>query len=186
MPVLVPTQPPVRWAWGWPGMQQTDHSCPFTVALRLSVCVELNLHSPACLHGTQRNNVTDTTLHWKHWIRFVSEDWLLHTYCWVQFANDSVFSSLKWWLGCCVFLWVCMMQGRSIWSPSYSSKKVDNATFFFFPPILHSTEAGAFLLCDFLEYCPRGERKGLHHFHMFVFLGVHFTAFGVLSMLWMQ
>ena len=25
------------------------------------------------------------------------------------------------------------------------------------------------------------ERKSLHHFHMFVFLGVHFTAFGVLE-----
>ena len=25
------------------------------------------------------------------------------------------------------------------------------------------------------------DRKSLHHFHMFVFLGVHFTAFGVLA-----
>ena len=31
--------------------------------------------------------------------------------------------------------------------------------FFFFPPILDSTEARAFLFCDFLEYCPRGEKK---------------------------
>ena len=26
-------------AGGWPGMKQTDHSCPFTVVLRFSVCV---------------------------------------------------------------------------------------------------------------------------------------------------
>ena len=25
------------------------------------------------------------------------------------------------------------------------------------------------------------ERKSLHHFHMFVFMGVHFNAFGVLE-----
>jgi len=52
--------------------------------------------------------------------------------------------------------------------------------FFFFPPILDSTEAGAFLFCDFLEYNPRGEKK-YATFYMFVFLGVHFTAFGVLQ-----
>jgi len=31
--------------------------------------------------------------------------------------------------------------------------------FLFHPPILDSTEAGAFLFCDFTEYCPRGEKK---------------------------
>ena len=31
--------------------------------------------------------------------------------------------------------------------------------FLFLPPILDSTEAGAFLFCDFTEYCPRGEKK---------------------------
>ena len=52
--------------------------------------------------------------------------------------------------------------------------------FLFPPPILDSTEAGAFLFCDFMEYCPRGEKK-LHHFRMFVFMGVHFNDFGVLE-----
>ena len=31
--------------------------------------------------------------------------------------------------------------------------------FLFFPPILDCTEDGAFFFCDFLEYCPRGEKK---------------------------
>jgi len=52
--------------------------------------------------------------------------------------------------------------------------------FFLFPPILNSTEASAFLYCDFLEYCPRGQKK-LNYFHMFVFSGVHVTTFGVLE-----
>jgi len=52
--------------------------------------------------------------------------------------------------------------------------------FFFFPPILDSTEAEAFLFCDFMEYCPRGEKK-CAPFSLFVFWGVHFNAFGVLE-----
>jgi len=53
--------------------------------------------------------------------------------------------------------------------------------FFFFLPIQDSTEEGAFPFWDFLEHCPRGEKKSLHHLHVFVFLGVHFTAFSVLE-----
>jgi hypothetical protein len=45
-----------------------------------------------------------------------------------------------------------------------------------FPPILVSTEAGTFLLGILSQ---RREKFG--HFHMFVFLGVHFTASGVLE-----
>jgi len=113
------------------------------------VCVELNLHSPECLHGTHRNNFTDTRL---QLITFLSEEWLLHTYCWVQLA--SAIPGHKWqcfflpWIGglvaasFCGFVWipvpfsatqfeaVWMMQGRSIWSPNFSSKRVDSATFF--------------------------------------------------------
>ena len=125
-----------------------DHSYPFTVVLRLCVCVELNLHSPECLHSLHRNNFTYTRLHWKHWIRFLSEEWLLQTYCRVQLA--SAFLGHKW--QClffpelvaefCRFVWtpvafsatqfeaVWVMYGRSIWSPSFSNKRVDNATFF--------------------------------------------------------
>ena len=33
---------------------------------------------------------------------------------------------------------------------------------------------------DFLEYCSRGEQS-FDHFHMFVFLEAHFTAFGLLE-----
>ena len=51
---------------------------------------------------------------------------------------------------------------------------------FFFPPILDSTEVGAFLFCDFLEYCPRGEKK-FAPFSYVCFSGAHFTAFGVLE-----
>ena len=93
---------------------EADHSWPFTVVLRLNVCVELNLHFPECLHDTHRNNFTDTRLHWKYWIRFLSKEWLLHTYCWVHLASAILghkwprFSSLNWWIGCCIFLWVCM------------------------------------------------------------------------------
>ena len=81
---------------------EADHSCPFTVMLRLSecVCVELNLHFPECLHGTHRNNCTDTWIQWKQWIRFLSEEWLLHTYCWVQLV--PAFPGHKW--QCFLFL----------------------------------------------------------------------------------
>jgi len=51
--------------------------------------------------------------------------------------------------------------------------------FFFFPAILDSTEAGAFLFCDFLEYSLRGEKTFAPF--SYVFLGVHFTAFGALE-----
>ena len=53
--------------------------------------------------------------------------------------------------------------------------------FFFFPPILDSTEATAFLFCDFMEYCPRGEKNFAPFSLFFFFLGVHFNAFGVLE-----
>ena len=56
----------------WVAWLEADHSCPFSVVLRLSVCVELKLHSPKCLYGMHRNNFTDTRLHWKHWIIFLS------------------------------------------------------------------------------------------------------------------
>ena len=52
--------------------------------------------------------------------------------------------------------------------------------FFFFPPILDSTEAGAFLFVTSWNTVPE-ERRSLLHFHMFVFLRDHFTAFGVLK-----
>ena len=50
----------------------------------------------------------------------------------------------------------------------------------FFPPILDSTEAGAFSFVASWNTVPE-ERKSLPHFHMLVFLGVHITAFGVLE-----
>jgi hypothetical protein len=86
------------------------------------VCVELNLHSSACLHGTYRNNFTDTKLQWKHWIRFLSEEWLLHTYCWVQL--ESAIPGHKW--QCFFFLELVdwLLQGRSTWSPSFSSQSL--------------------------------------------------------------
>jgi len=52
--------------------------------------------------------------------------------------------------------------------------------FILFPPILDSTEVVAFLFCDFLEYCPRGEKKFVP-FSYVCFSGAHFTAFGVLE-----
>ena len=52
--------------------------------------------------------------------------------------------------------------------------------FIFFPPILDSTEAELLSFVTSWNTVP-DERKSLCHFHMFVFLGVHFTAFGVLE-----
>ena len=52
--------------------------------------------------------------------------------------------------------------------------------FFFLPPILDSTEAGAFFVFDFLEYCPRGVKK-LVPISYVCFSGVHFAAFGVME-----
>jgi hypothetical protein len=33
---------------------EADHSCPFTVVLRVCVCVELNLHSPEGLPAQEQ------------------------------------------------------------------------------------------------------------------------------------
>ena len=56
--------------------------------------------------------------------------------------------------------------------------------FLFLPPILDFTEAGAFLFCDFTEYCPRGEKK----FAPFSYVCLGFTSqlLVYLNMLWMQ
>ena len=53
------------------------------------------------------------------------------------------------------------------------------------PPLcLHGMDKTTFLNTgfhsDFLEYCSRGEQS-FDHFHMFVFLEAHFTAFGLLE-----
>jgi hypothetical protein len=62
------------------------------------VCVEPNLHSPPCVHGTHKNNCTDTRLHRKLWIRFLSEELLLHTYCWVQLASAIPGHKWQFWV----------------------------------------------------------------------------------------
>ena len=113
MPVLVPTQPPVQWAWGGLAWSRPFMSIYCSAEVEcVCVCVELNLHSPEGLHGMHRNK-----LHWKHWIRFLSEEWLLHPYCWVQFAPAIL--GHKWlfflpWIVCCIFLRVCMNPQYSI------------------------------------------------------------------------
>ena len=82
---------------------EADHSCPFTVVLRLCVCVwswtstTLN----ACMaHTGTTLQIPDCTEYIE--LEFLSEELLLHTYCWVQLA--SVISGQKWvfflpWIG---------------------------------------------------------------------------------------
>ena len=52
--------------------------------------------------------------------------------------------------------------------------------FFIFPPILDLQKMQPFCFVTSWNTVPE-ERKSLHHFHIFVFLVVHFTAFGVLE-----
>jgi hypothetical protein len=185
-----------------------DHSCPFTVrvVLCLSVCegwgswtaTPLN----ACVARTQKQ-LYETKLHWKHWIRFLSEEWLLHIYYWVQLASAS--PGHKWLFPppprigglvaatFCGFVWtplasiakqfeaVWMMQGRRIWSSSFSSKRVDNGSFFLslFPPILDSKEARAFLFVASWKNFPE-EKKFVPFSYVCIPVGLHFTVLVVL------
>ena len=74
-------------------------------------------------------------------------------YSWTQM---SVFSSLNWWIGCCIVLWVCTNPSSFQcpqfevvwWCGDITSDPLLSATkgytmqhFLFFPPILDSTEA---------------------------------------------
>jgi len=160
---------------------------------------------------THRNKFTDTRLHWN-----TELDSCLNSCFYtliVEFSghllfldtNDRVFSTLNWWIGCCIVLRVCTVrtpvafsaaQFEAVWwcrdvasDPLVSvTKRYKMPHFLFFPPILDCTEARAFLLCDFLEYCPRRD-KSLQHFHMLVFFwggGCHFDALVYLYMSWMQ
>ena len=70
---------------------EADHSCPFIVVLRVCVWSWNSTPLKACMH---RSNFTDTRLLWTHWISFLSEEWLLHTYCWVHLA--SAIPGHKW------------------------------------------------------------------------------------------
>jgi len=77
-------------------------STKVTAVRSLATILQANLHYPECLRGTHRNNFTDIRFHWKHWIGFLPEELLLHTYCWVQLA--SAISGQKWvfflpWIG---------------------------------------------------------------------------------------
>jgi len=58
--------------------------------------------------------------------------------------------------------------------------------FVFFPPILDSTEARAFLFCDFLEYCPRREKKFVLFSYVCFSWGFTSLLLVRLNILWMQ
>ena len=71
------------------------------------------------------------------------------------------------------------MYGHSILSPSFSSKRVDSASYFLLPfEILKKPWPFSFVtsLNNFPE-----ERKSFCHFHVCISLEVHFTAFVVLE-----
>jgi hypothetical protein len=132
------------------------------------------------------------TLNWIHVWRVAFTFSFSICYSWIQMT--VFFSSLNWWIGCCIFLCVCMnptqceavcmMWGHSIWSPHFTSKRVDIAAFFFFPPILDSTKAGAFLICDFLEHCARWEKKFVPFSYVCFSWGSLLLMY--LNVLWMQ
>ena len=82
MPVLVSTQTPVHWVTWHEG----EHSCPFIVVLRLSVCVwswtstppnacmartVTTLQIPDCTENTGMYQVQDRLHHWKY-ISYIS------------------------------------------------------------------------------------------------------------------
>ena len=52
--------------------------------------------------------------------------------------------------------------------------------FLFLPPILDLQKPEPFSFVTSRNTAPE-ERKSSHHFHVFVFMGVHFSAFGVLE-----
>ena len=99
--------------------------------------------------------------------------------------NDIVFSSSNWWIGCCIFLWVCMnpssFQCHTVRSclddvgtqhliPKFQQQKGRQCPIFFFcPPFLDTTESGAFPFVTFWNTVPK-DRKSLRFFHMFVFV----------------
>ena len=137
MPVLVPTQPTVHWAWGM-AWHEADHLCPFTVVLKLSVCacVELNLHSHACLHGTHRNNLQkpDCTENIVNYIPVwrVAFTHLLLSSVSICFAWTQMSVLFLPWIGglvaasFCGFVWTPVaFKCHTVWS-----KRVENATFF--------------------------------------------------------
>jgi len=74
---------------------EADHPCPFTVVLRLSVCVWSWTSTP--LHGTHRNNFTDCT-----------ENTELDSCLKCGFYTLIVELFFLPWIGCCIFLRVCM------------------------------------------------------------------------------
>ena len=59
-------------------------------------------------------------------------------------------------------------------------KRVENATFFLLSYHPRFYRRRGFLFWNFLEHCPRGEKK-FASFSCVCFPGVHFTAFGVLE-----
>ena len=92
---------------------EADHSCPFTVVLRLSVWSWTSAALNACMARTgtalqipdcTENTELDSCL--KSGFYTLIVEFSLHLL--FLDTNDSVFSSLNWWIGCCIFLWVCM------------------------------------------------------------------------------
>ena len=76
---------------------------------------------------------------------------------------------------------VWMMYGRSIWLPSFSSRRVDSATFYLLsshPRFYRSRSLSVLLLLGILSQM---REKVCALFICLFFWGVHFTAFGVLE-----
>ena len=63
---------------------------------------------------------------------------------------------------------------------------LSSSSFLSLSPSPHSTEAGAFLFCDFLVYCPRGEKKFAPFLYVLFFWGFTALLLVYLNMLWMQ
>jgi len=96
---------------------EADHSCPFTVVLWSSVCVCVwswtSTHLNACMARTgttlqiqdcTENTELDSCLKsgfYTHIVEFSLHLLFLDT-------DDRDFSSFNWWIGCCIFLRICM------------------------------------------------------------------------------
>ena len=104
---------------------EADHSCPFTVVLRLCVCgAEPPLPWMPAWHTQEqlyRYQISLKTLNWIPVWRVAFTHLLLSSvsicYFWTKM---SVFSSLNWWIGCCIVLRVCTnpssFQCHTVWS----------------------------------------------------------------------
>jgi len=158
---------------------------------------------PAC--HAHMNNFTDTTFSENMELDSCLKVSFTHLvlssvsicYSWTQM---SVFSSLNWWIGCCIVLLVCTNPSRFQcpqfevvwWCGDITSDPLLSATkgytmqhFLFFPPILDSTEARGLSPLWLLGILSQTRQIKVCTIFICSSGGVHFNALVYLYMSWM-